>query len=71
MDPSFTTPKIAYLNKEALQKVNVLEEKLGGVYVIAYDQPLTPAQLTPEQLAEVQKMEAELGLCLVAYHKKE
>ncbi len=69
MDPAFTTPQIAHLDRDKLQKVEDLERQLGGAIVIAYDQPVVPAELTPEQVAILQRLERELGVCLVAYRK--
>ena len=65
----FSKPKVAALPADAVSKVRAVEQKLGGVYVIAYEHPVQPATLTPQQLAELTKVEDELGVCLVAYRK--
>ena len=62
--------KVASLRPEAVSKVQEVEKKLGGVYVIAYEHPVQPATLSPAQLAELAKVEEELGVCLVAYRKE-
>ena len=61
--------QLAMLNAEQLKKLHDLERELG-TYVLAYTEPLTPAQLSREQVARVQALEKELGLCLVAYRKE-
>jgi hypothetical protein len=40
------------------------------VYVVAYDQPVVPARLNPEQIKALQDTEREVGACLVAYEKR-
>jgi len=60
--------RLAALNEKQLRKVRELEEEMG-TYVLAYTQPIVPAQLTQEQLAKLRALEADLGLCLVAYRK--
>ena len=66
----FSKPKVASLPATAVAKVQEVEKKLGGVYVIAYEHPVEPATLTPQQLAQLTKVETELGVCLVAYRKE-
>ena len=63
-------PRVATLASQAVAKVQEVEKKLGGVYVIAYEHPVVPATLTQGQLAELSKVEDELGVCLVAYRKE-
>jgi hypothetical protein len=60
--------RLATLTEGQLRKVHDLERELGA-YVLAYTQPLTPAQLSREHLAKLEALEKELGLCLVAYRK--
>lgn len=60
-------PPIAHLNASAVAKVESVERKLGDVYVLAYEKPLIPAELTPEQVKILQQAEHDLGVCLVAY----
>ena len=60
---------LAKLDEEQLKRVEQMEEQLG-VNVLAYTQPIVPADLTEEQLAKLEALEAELGLCLVAYGKQ-
>lgn len=62
-------PPVASLSSEAVAKVQALEEKLGSVVVVAYEQPFVPAQLTQEQLDALWELEKELGVCLIAYRK--
>ena len=65
----FNQPKVATLAGDAVAKVQAVEKKLGA-YVIAYEHPVQPASLTPEQLAELTRLEDELGVCLVAFRKE-
>ena len=65
----FAKPRVAALSAQDLAKVQAAENQLGGVYLIAYEQPVSPAPLTPEQLDELQELETQLGVCLVAYRK--
>ena len=65
-----TKPKVATLPHQAVAKVQAVEKKLGNVYVIAYEHPVQPATLTQAQLAQLAKVEDELGVCLVAYRKE-
>ncbi len=65
--PELPKPNVASLNSQALQKVEAVEKKLGHVYVVAYEKPVEPAKLTPEQVNVLQQAERELGVCLVAY----
>ena len=60
-------PQVAHLDPPAIAKVEAMERTLGDVYVVAYEKPMTPAQLTPEQVNILQKAERDLGVCLVAY----
>ena len=50
-----------------MAKLESLEKALGDVYVVAYEKPVVPAQLKPEQVKLLQQAERELGVCLVAY----
>ena len=63
--------KLAMLDDEALAKVRALEQDLGdNVLVVAYDRPLEPANLTPEQLEKVNDVEYGLSnTYLVVYRK--
>lgn len=57
----------ARLSDEQLEAVRELEGNLG-VVLLAYTQPLIPAELTDEQLAALKKAEQTMpGVCLVAY----
>ncbi|MBI3947129.1 MAG: hypothetical protein HY321_14485 [Armatimonadetes bacterium] len=63
-------PDYADLTPEQLHKIEELERDLGGVYVIAYEQPPVPAHLSDEQMERLQSAERELpGVVLVAYRK--
>lgn len=62
-------PPVASLSSEAVAKVQALEEKLGHVVIVAYEQPFVPAQMTQEQLDALWTLEKELGVCLIAYRK--
>lgn len=60
-------PAVAQLGPAQVAKVEAVERALGHVYVVAYENPSVPAQLTPKQLEALQQAERELGVCLVAY----
>ena len=63
-------PRIASLSPTEVAKLETVERKIGNVYVIAYDEPLTPAQLSADQVKLLQQAEQELGKCLVAYQQQ-
>lgn len=60
-------PAIAHLAPDQVAKVEAVERSLGDVYVVAYEKPVVPAELTPEQIQMLQQAERELGVCLIAY----
>jgi len=62
-----SAPQVAHLGPAEVAKVEAVERTLGDVYVVAYEKPVAPARLTPEQVSALQKAERELGVCLVAY----
>ena len=63
-----STLRPAELDDTALATVRALEERLG-VPLVAYA-PETPyAPLTEEQVAQLQRAEAELGVRLLAYRR--
>jgi hypothetical protein len=64
----FAKPQVANLKLEKLARVQEIEKKLGA-YVIAYEQPVEPATLSADQLKDLERLEGELGVCLVAYRK--
>lgn len=62
--------RLASLTPDQEQKVREVEQALGDVYVIAYEQPLVPAHLEEDELRTLQQAESELpGIVLVAYQK--
>jgi hypothetical protein len=61
--------KFANLDATTLEKVRVLEKKLG-TYVIALEPAVRMATLSPEQLQLLQKAEQEFGCVLLAYERK-
>ena len=75
MQPASASANLAALSPDAVQKVKQLEARLGDAYVIAYEgadidaQPLPPANLDSDQVAEVTRAEQALGVCLIAYKK--
>lgn len=60
--------KIADIGEEGKAKVRRLEETLGA-HIMAYDYGFRLAKLTPEQLQEVNEIEQELGVILLAYEE--
>lgn len=56
----------AELDETALARVHALEEALGFP-VVAYAPESPYAPLTPDQLAQVRRAEAELGVQLLAF----
>ncbi len=57
---------MANLDDGQLNRVKQLEQRLGTI-VVAVDKPPEFADLTPQQLDELKKTEAELGRVLLAY----
>ncbi len=58
--------QFAELDERAIRRVQSLEEEMEAV-VLVMEQRYPHAVLTPEQLARIQTLEAELGVVLVAY----
>lgn len=63
-----STPKmrIAKLDEASLRKLRSIEETMGAT-ILALEPVYPVAQLTPEQLEVLQKLEKELGVVLIAY----
>ncbi|NLC58742.1 MAG: hypothetical protein GX774_18055 [Armatimonadetes bacterium] len=62
--------RLASLTPDQERKIKEIEDSLGDVYVIAYEQPLVPAHLEESELQVLQQAEEELpGIVLVAYQK--
>ncbi len=63
-------PRPAVLNEDQVHRVQQFEHDLGDdSVVIAYAKTLEPAELTPEQLDRLRKIEQELGVYLVAWKR--
>lgn len=60
--------KIADIGEEGKARLRQLENTLGA-HVMAYDYGFRLADLTPEQLQEVNAIEEELGVILLAYEQ--
>ena len=58
---------VKQLDDANLDKLNDLEKKLGKC-VVAWDQKLEPADISAEQVKELQTLEKELDAVLVAYN---
>ena len=58
--------RIANLDEASLNKLRTLEEAMGAT-ILALEPIYPVAQLTPEQLEILQKLEKELGIVLIAY----
>ncbi len=67
MMSQFADTQLASLSPEALAKVQDLEQKLGGICVVAYQKPIAPAPLSDQQVKMLQQAEKDIGACLVAY----
>jgi hypothetical protein len=61
------SPQAKQLNETDLNKLNDLEKKLGKC-VVAWDQKLEPADISEEQVKELQTLEKDLDAVLVAYN---
>lgn len=62
--------RFAELTSEQQQTVRAVEQELGEVYVIAYEQEPVPAPLAEEELEKLQEAEQKMpGVVLVAYRK--
>lgn len=60
--------KVAQLDAEALDKVRALEDTLGA-YVVALEPDYPLADLSDDELAQLQELERALGVVLLAYGK--
>ncbi len=61
------SPHAKQLDEVNLGKLNDLEKKLGSC-VVAWDQKLDPADISADQVKELQSLEKELDAVLVAYN---
>ena len=61
------SPQVKQLDEANLSKLNDLEKKLGKC-VVAWDQELDPADISEDQVKELQSLEKELDAVLVAYN---
>lgn len=55
-----------YVDDEAAAKIQALEKETG-TRIMAYATPSVPADLTPEQLNKIEKLEKKLCVRLVSY----
>jgi hypothetical protein len=62
------SPQAKELDDANLEKLNVLEKKLGKC-VVAWDQKLDPANISQAELKELQALEKEMNAVLVAYNR--
>lgn len=70
MAANLESAKYASLSPDEEQVLHEIEDDLGNVYVIAYDQPLMPARLSDEQLQQLREAENKMhDKVLVAYRK--
>ena len=58
--------KIATLNNDAIQKIQTFERKTGK-QLLALEAGIQIADLSQKQLNELQKLEKDLGVVLLAY----
>jgi hypothetical protein len=58
--------KIAKLDQGSVDKIREMEKKMG-VHIMALEPGVKFTMLTPEQLAEVETLEKELGVTLLVY----
>ncbi|HHX39910.1 MAG TPA: hypothetical protein GX715_08095 [Armatimonadetes bacterium] len=62
--------QLATLTPEEELRLREVEEEMGDVYLIAYEQPLVPALLDEERVRRLQEVEKEMpGRIVVAYKK--
>ena len=61
------SPQAKQLDDANLSKLNDLEKNLGKC-VVAWDQKLEPADISEEQIKELQTLEKDLDAVLVAYN---
>ena len=61
------SPQAKKLDDANLNKLNDLEKRLGKC-VVAWDQKLEPANISEDQIKELQTLEKELDAVLVAYN---
>jgi hypothetical protein len=60
------SPQAKLLKETELTRLNSLEKDIGKC-VVAWDQRLHPADISEEQLKELQAVEKEMDAVLVAY----
>ncbi len=58
--------KIATLNNDAIQKIQMFERETGK-QLLALERGLQIADLSEKQLGELQKLEKDLGVVILAY----
>jgi hypothetical protein len=56
----------AHLDEPVLHDVRDLEKK-HGIVLLAYEKPPEPADLTQDQLIQIQQLERTMGCRLIAY----
>jgi hypothetical protein len=61
------SPQVKQLDESNLGKLKEIEKKLGKC-VVAWDQKLEPADISEEQVKELQTLEKDLDAVLVAYN---
>ena len=62
--------KIASLDEAAVAKINALEEKLGR-HIMAFEPGVSLAQLSSQEIEEIEALEKEAGVMLLVYEKLE
>jgi len=58
--------KIANLDEDSVSKIRKMENEMG-VHIMALERGVKFIALAPEQLAEVEALEKELGVMLLVY----
>jgi hypothetical protein len=56
----------AHLEKDAIHRIEECEKEMDAI-ILVYEKPVHPAALSSDGLGRLQKLEAEMGVRLVAY----
>lgn len=59
--------KFAKLTESQIEEIRKFEARWKNLVLLAYEKPIEPANLSSEQVKQIQRLEKELNVTLVAY----
>lgn len=59
--------KFAKLTESQIEEIRKFEVRWKNLVLLAYEKPSEPAHLSSEQVKQIQRLEKELNVTLVAY----